>query len=544
MSVPYALQVAHLSYRYRTRETFALRDCSLTARRGELILVAGASGCGKTTLIRTINGLIPRSYKGGELQGHLRILGRDPSGMKLAEISQMVGTVLQDPERQIIGAYVFNDVAFGLENLAVPRPVMLQRVDDVLEFLGIHHLRDRETFALSGGEKQKVAIANTLVMEPDILLLDEPLANLDPISMQEALRLIRQLVDHGKTVIIIEHRVEEVLLAQPDKALFLEDGEQKHFGPIEEFFRVVNPLHVKLPAQVAIARLREMAAPPPPPRRERRPDSTPLVALDSVSFGYTPEREVLHDINLTIHPGDVVAVLGPNGAGKTTLVRHLIGLARPQGGRVLVNGQDTRTLSTAQIAHTVGFVFQNPAHMLFAPTVWEELAFGPRNLGFDEERVTKNVQRSLKIVDLADFAEVAPLALSYGQQRRVGIGAILAMESRVLVMDEPTAGQDYRHYTHFMDAIVGMPFEAIVFITHDVDLAVRYANRVILMADGRIVKDGAPEEVLSDVELLQRCRLRPTSLLELNVRLLPRLGRFMPLEALAREPDVQLAGVI
>ncbi len=528
-----ALEIHDLTYRYRTRETYALRDITFHVEPGELVLIAGASGCGKTTLMRCINGLIPRSYKGGELSGEIRILGHDPLPLKLADISQMVGTVLQDPERQIVGAYVLNDVAFGLENLAVPRDEILRRVDRVLEYLEIAHLRDRETFALSGGEKQKVAIADALVMEPDILVLDEPLANLDPASVQEALALIRQLVDGGKTVLLIEHRVEDVLNIHPDKALFLEDGEQVYFGQVDGFLEVVNPLDVKLPANVAVQRMRAVSPPPPPPRRERRPDAPPLVVVEDVHFGYVPEREVLHGVSLTIHPGDVIAILGPNGAGKTTLVRHLIGLEKPQSGRVLVEGTDTRDLTVAQVARTVGFVFQNPSHMLFAPTVWEELAFGPRNLGFDEERVARNVQRSLEIMDLVEFAHVSPLALSYGQQRRVGIAAVLAMESKILVMDEPTAGQDYRHYTQFMNAIVQMPFQAIVFITHDVDLAIRYANRVILMAEGTIVADGPPEDVLADEARLRRCRLRPTSLLRLNLEQLPRVGKFLPLEELA-----------
>ncbi len=529
-----ALHIRHLTYRYRTRETFALRDINLDIQPGELVLVAGASGCGKTTLMRTINGLIPRSYKGGELSGTIRILGQDPTPLRLAEISQMVGTVLQDPERQIVGAYVLNDVAFGLENLAVPREEMLVRIDRVLQELGIPHLRDRETFALSGGEKQKVAVAGTLVMEPDILVLDEPLANLDPASVEEALRLIRHLVDAGKTVLLIEHRVEDVLSIHPDKALFLERGEQVYFGDVPGFLEVVNPLDVKLPADVAVRRLRTMDVPPPPPRRTPDPSADPLVVMENVSFGYVPEREVLHHINLTIQPGDVIAILGPNGAGKTTLVRHLIGLEKPTRGHVWIEGKDTRELSVAQIAHTVGFVFQNPSHMLFAPTVREELAFGPRNLGFDEERIERNVERSLQIMDLTEYADSSPLALSYGQQRRVGIGAILAMESKILIMDEPTAGQDYRHYTQFMDAIVQLPFQAILFITHDLDLAVRYANRVILLSEGRIVADGPPEEVLADEERLRACRLRPTSLLRMNLAHLHRWGRFVPLEMLAQ----------
>ncbi len=533
-----ALEVHDLAFTYRNRTTPALQGVSFQVARGELVLVAGASGSGKTTLLRILNGLIPHSYR-GTLQGSLRILGHDPTDVSLAQRSQWVGTVLQDPERQIIGAYVRNDVAFGLENLAVPRPEMQRRVDAVLRALDIAHLADRETYALSGGEKQKVAVAGSLVMEPEVLLLDEPLANLDPAGVDEALALIRRLVDAGKTVLIIEHRVEDVLRIAPDKVLFLEAGEQRYFGPVEGFLQVAHPQEVKLPAEVAVRRLQQMGLrPAPPPRRQRQPDAAPLIVVEDVTFGYAEERPVLRGVRTAVYPGDVIALLGPNGAGKTTLVRHLIGLEKPWQGRVAVRGTDTRDASVAQMAHTVGFVFQNPRHMLFAPTVWEEFAFGPRNLGFAEERVQANVERSLRIVDLTDYAQVSPLALSFGQQRRAAIGAVLSMETQVLVLDEPTAGQDYRHYIGFMDAIVQMPFAAIVFITHDLDLAVRYANRVWLMHQGQLVADGPPEAVLVDEDLLRQCRLRPTSLLHLNRARLPHTGRFLTLEELAAQASL------
>lgn len=526
--------VEDLSYRYRTRSAYALEQCNFNARPGELILIAGASGCGKTTLMRCINGLIPRSYQGGEQQGTLRLLGRDPALLKLAEISQMVGTVLQDPEKQIIGAYVLNEVAFGLENLAVPRQEILRRVERVLDFLGITHLRERETFALSGGEKQKVAIAGTLVMEPDVILLDEPLSSLDPASAQETLQLIRRLVDTGKTVLLIEHRVEDALSIEPDLALFLDEGKQRYFGDVDGFLNTVNPHDVKLPASIMLKHLngQNVSRASVPSRRTRKEHAEPLVVLDGVTFGYNPEQTVLKDISLDIKPGEIVAILGPNAAGKSTLLRHIIGLLKPRRGTVFLEGRDTRDLTTAQIARTVGYVFQSPTHMLFAPTVRKELAFGPRNLGFDEARIRRNIERSLALLDIKNLADLPPLALSFGQQRRVGIGAILAMESKILLMDEPTAGQDYRHYTQFMDAIAEMPFEAIVFITHDLDLAIRYANRVVLLNDGRIEADGPPEAVLVDDTLLETCRLRPTSRLELNRRFLPHTGQFLPLEVL------------
>jgi energy-coupling factor transport system ATP-binding protein len=243
---------------------------------------------------------------------------------------------------------------------------------------------------------------------------------------------------------------------------------------------------------------------------------------------------VLHGINLDIRRGDVIAVLGPNGAGKTTLVKHAIGLLKPKAGRVLVEGHDTREVSVAKIAQTLGYVFQSPSHMLFAPTVREELSFGPTNLGHKPEDIKNHVAQALEIVNLSGREEDPPLALSFGQQKRVSIAAILAMRSRILVMDEPTAGQDYRNYMDFMDAILQLPgFEAILFITHDVDLAVIHANRVLMVNSGGLAADGRPEEVLADEERLRRNRLVPTSLLRLNLERLHETGRFMRAEALA-----------
>jgi energy-coupling factor transporter ATP-binding protein EcfA2 len=527
------LVIEGLTFRYHTRPEPALREVSLTLESGELLLVAGASGCGKTTLIRCINGLIPRSYR-GELSGRLLLHGQDVSRLPLSRISQVVGTVLQDPERQILGARVSAEVAFGLENLGLPRDEIRRRVDEALEHLGISHLRNRETFLLSGGEKQKVALAGVLAMRPSILLLDEPLASLDPASAQEALALFRRLADEGISIILVEHRVEDALSIHPDRVTFIQEGEIVYYGPLGGLMEVVDYRQVKLPAPVVIRR----AASSPPPAFEPsiQPDGRePLVKFESVSYAYEEQGPLaIQDVNLTIHRGDVVALLGPNGAGKTTLVKHAIGLLKPRQGRVLVEGRDTVEMSVAQIAHTLGYVFQSPSHMLFAPTVQEELAFGPKNLGYRPEDIEEGVTRAVDTVNLKGLEDYPPLALSFGQQKRVSIAAILAMRSKILVMDEPTAGQDYWNYMAFMDSILQMPgFEAILFITHDLDLAICYASRVVLMYEGRIVGDGPPAEILTDCDLLHRCRLVPTSLLEANLDYLPRTGRFMSAEALA-----------
>jgi energy-coupling factor transport system ATP-binding protein len=542
-----ALVIQDLSFKYYSRPDAALRNVSLEVRRGEMLLVAGSSGCGKTTLLRCINGLIPRSYR-GELHGSVSLNGEDVSRFSLAKLAQTVGTLLQDPERQILGAHVKSEVAFGPENLGLPAREVGERVEAALAHLGLSHLRDRETHSLSGGEKQKVALAGLLAMQPSLLLLDEPLASLDPASAREALALFRRLADEGKTIVLVEHRVEDALTAWPDRVLYMNDGLVQFLGSPAGLADVVDWRQVKLPAPQVMRRVRASNTLSPLSRAETPSPSAngdPLVAFQNVSFHYEDGPEVLRDINLEIRVGERVALLGPNGAGKSTLVKHAIGLLKPRTGRVLVGGRDTHELSVAQVAKTLGYCFQSPTQMLFAPTVTEELAFGPRNLGYAEPDLERFTADALKIVNLAGLETYPPLSLSFGQQKRVTIACVLAMRSKILALDEPTAGQDFGNYMSFMDSIMGAQdedgatsaaaqFDALIFITHDLDLAVSYASRVILLADQTVAADGPPEVVLDDRALLERCRIVPTSLLEENLRLLPQTGKFMRAEALAR----------
>lgn len=533
------LEVRDLTFRYAARPQPAVQGISFSVKEGEMILVAGPSGCGKSTLLRALNGLIPRSYK-GDLQGMIRIGGLDPHTWPLARLSQQVGTLLQDPERQIVAADVLHDVAFGLENLGWPRHRILERVSEILNALGIAHLRDRPTFQLSGGEKQRVALAGVLAMAPRILLLDEPLASLDPQSAQDALALFRQLHREGHTVLLVEHRVEDAMKAHPNRVFYLEDGRLAFDGDPEAFFERVDPTAVKVPFSVWLRRwpaVRERWGPAveiPP----ASPSAPPLVVFEDVSFGYGDGPDVLHGIQAEIRKGDSLAILGPNGAGKTTLLKLAMGLLKPRRGQVWVGGKSTRDQTVAEIARTIGYVFQSPSQMLFAPTVWEEVAFGPRNLGRPPDRVEADVRWALGLVGLLDQARSSPWALSFGQQKRVTIASVLSMRSRILVMDEPTAGQDYRAYMRLMDAIAHIAFgpapavDALVFITHDLDLALSFANRIWVVTDGQLIADGPPEVVLSDPEVMRQGRLVPTSLLEANRQHLNRTGRFQRAERL------------
>ena len=539
------LVIENLSFQYRTRPEPAIENISFELKPGEMLLIAGSSGCGKTTLARCINGLIPRSYR-GKREGKVLLHGKDVNEMQIADMAQIVGTLLQDPERQIVASNVFNEVAFGPENLGLPNAEIMVRVEAAMKRLKIDHLRDRQTFNLSGGEKQKVALAGLLAMNPSILLLDEPLASLDPASAYEALEAFRSLADEGKTVVLIEHRVEDAIAARPDRLLYMEAGQVKYLGPIDDLPIEINHREVKLPAEWVVKRVLQSG------EKIDKPDfapntmkGDPLVVFENVDFRYSDETPlILQNVNLTVRHGDLIAVLGPNGAGKSTLVKHAIGLLKPTAGRVLVDGKDTRSMSIAQIARVLGYVFQSPTHMLYAPTVREELEFGPKNLEFKKDVMEKAVADSLSTVNLKGLEEYPPLGLSFGQQKRTTIAAVLAMRSQIIIMDEPTAGQDYANYTHFMDemcrpdvtgsqSLVAANFAATLFITHDIDLAVTYANRVLLVGDKHIIADGAPEEVLKDFDLLMRYRLRPTSLLRLNLEMLPRTKQFLTAEELA-----------
>lgn len=536
---PLPLVVRDLGFRYNSRRTPAIEDINLQLEPGQLVLLAGSSGCGKTTLMRCVNGLIPHTYR-GFMQGEIELYGKSVKGMGLADISRHVGTLLQDPERQILGTYVINEVCFGLESLGMPREEMIPRAEMALERLHILHLRDKETHYTSGGEKQKIALAGVLVMEPSILLLDEPLASLDPASAREALLAFRELADEGLSILLVEHRVEDVLRIHPEKVIYMDNGRITYEGDVDGLLETADYTRIKLPAHTVLRRAKGS------PCKECRlavpaldPTSEPLLSFQDVSFRYKADSpEVLHGINLDVRAGEVIAILGHNGSGKTTTVKQALGLLKPTSGRVLLEGVETKKITVANAARTVGYVFQSPTQMLFAPTVREELAFGPENLGLSKEKVTENVDWAIETVHLEQELPTPPLALSFGQQKRVSIAAVLSMKSRILMMDEPTAGQDYWNYQSFMDTILQTPgFDAILFITHDLDLALTYANRVVVLYGGQVVADGSPHDVFADDVQLMQWRLVPTSLLDLNREMYPRTGQFLRAETLS-----QLAG--
>lgn len=536
-----AISVQGLSFRYAVAEDEAapqrassgheqhnqpgaIENISFVLPQGELMLIAGPSGCGKSTLLKCLNGLLPRSHP-GTLSGEIHLAGRTITQLSLRELALDVGTMLQDPDKQILGSVVEQEIAFGLENLQTPRQEMRRRIQAVAQRLRLEKHLKRSTFALSGGQRQQVAAAGILVMQPSIFLFDEPFANLDARAVEELEELITSLRTEGQAIVIVEHRVEEALALKPDKVLLMHEGRQVFFGETQRFLEIADPTQVKLPIEATLRtiadpmRVRSLLVQPIVTRQHVQtssaPNDEPILTFENVHYRYNVfSEEILHGISCQVRRGETIALLGPNGSGKTTLVKQALGLLRPTHGSVRLFGEDTRKLSVAQLAARIGYVFQSPSAMLFAPTVRQEVCFGPENLGFSAQQQQASAQQAMEALSVAQFADRSPFSLSFGQQKRVAISSVLAMQSKILLLDEPTAGQDYRSYIAFMEYLRSLPhLDALLFITHDLDLALRFTQRVLLLKDGKLVADGAPLQVLANAALLEECNLRPTSLL-------------------------------
>jgi len=532
------LEVEGLTFRYRRASEPAIRNLSLRLEAGEVLLVAGPSGCGKSTLIRAINGLIPHAYR-GELEGRVRLEGRLTADMRLREIALLVGTMLQDPAKQIVGSNVEGELAFGPENLGLERGEIRTRIGEVMGRTGIGPLTGRETAWLSGGEQQLLAMAGTLMMRPRLFVIDEPLANLDPETASRLLRVLRELADQGHGVMLVEHRVEEALELRPDRVLYLDQGETRFLGDVDGFLHAADPASVKLPFRVVLDHLRR-AGPGdravPIAARTAGPGD-PRLAYDQVAIDLG-ERRVLDGVSASFGSREIVAVLGPNGSGKTTMLRAAMRLVEPASGRVVVDGEPAHSRTTAELARVFGYVFQSPSQMLFARTVRDELLFGPRNMGMlptDPEPLVREALDRTSLSDVEGILERPPLTLSFGQQKRLALAIALALRPPTLVLDEPSAGQDHRSSTAFMAAIRSIPgLESIYLITHDVDLALSHADRILVLRDGRVAADGPPMRVIEDEDRWFAANLHRTSLMDANRRWRSREERFLDASTLAR----------
>lgn len=486
---------------YRAAARPAISGIDLVVHPGELILLAGPSGCGKSTVMRALNGLVPHAYR-AEVTGSISVGGVDTATSTIRDIADTVGTLLQNPAKQVVGHSVLADIAFGLENRGVPATQILDRVYQVADALEIGtDLLGAATHELSGGQLQLVAFAGILVLQPKLIIADEPLANLDPDAADLVLRAVRRHVDDGGAAVVIEHRVADVVPVAPDRVVHLDNGITTYSGDLAGFLSTADPRAVTLPFDTLVVRAAEL--PTQPPAVPGAPGPA-LLHYDDADIGYdtTP---VLAGVNTDLLAGQRIGVLGRNGAGKSTLLRAAVGLVQVLDGLVTLAGREIATYRAAELTALCGYLFQNPAQALFAGTVADELAFGPRNLGFSDAEITDVAAEALAAVGLSAIADIrdrAPRTLSFGEQRRLALALALTLRPRTLILDEPTAGQDERSATHFLDAIWSLGgIESIYFITHDVDLALWRSDRVIVVDAGRLIADGTPGQIVADTGL-------------------------------------------
>ncbi|SCX02651.1 ABC transporter ATP-binding protein [Mycolicibacterium fluoranthenivorans] len=528
---------------YRTANRPAITGVNLAVHPGELILIAGPSGCGKSTVMRALNGLVPHAYR-AEVTGSIQVDGTDTTTSTIRDIAHTVGTLLQNPAKQVVGHSVLADIAFGLENRGLPAAQILDRVHDVADALQIGSaLLDAATHELSGGQLQLVAFAGILALQPKLIIADEPLANLDPDAADQVLRALRRHVDNGGAAVVIEHRVDDVVPIAPDRVLYLDNGLTTYTGDLAGFLRTADPGTVKLPFDALIARAADL-----PTQRPATPVEAgfSLLRYDGATIGYG-SAPILSDIDADLLAGQHIAVLGRNGAGKSTLLRAAVGLVQVLEGRVTLAGREMADYRATELTALCGYLFQNPAQALFAGTVDDELAFGPRNLGFEDAEIRTVPAEALAAVGLSDVHDIggrAPRTLSFGEQRRLALALALTLRPRTLILDEPTAGQDERSATHFLDAIWALPdIESIYFITHDIDLALWRSDRVIVVDDGRLVADGTPRQIVDDTTLWHaepdpgtgRAVLRETAYVRAVRSISPLEERIPPPHELARQ---------
>ena len=539
------IQFNSFQFHYFSQAEPTLHDINLTIYEGEKVLIVGPSGSGKSTLGNCLNGLIPFAYK-GEIEGSLKINGRETREMNIFELSKMVGTVLQDADGQFIGLTVGEDIAFALENDCVDQGKMKEAVQKVADMVDMGKLLKSSPFELSGGQKQRVSFAGVMVDDVDILLFDEPLANLDPATGKTAI----DLIDHvwkelGKTVVIIEHRLEDVLYRDVDRIVVVNDGRiAADMSPDELIAADILPkMGIREPLYATALKYAGVRVTPDmrPGRMEtlridmvkdavqkwalsrvpdrevnNRPD---ILAAEHLSFQYTKKRRILKDINFHIREGEMVSIVGTNGAGKSTLAKVICGFVTEDEGRLLYEGEDLKGKTIKERSQMIGFVMQNPNQMICKPMIYDEVALGLRIRGIDEAETEKRVEKALKICGLAPFKKWPISALSFGQKKRVTIASALVLDPKILILDEPTAGQDFHHYTEIMEFLKSLNSEGvtIIMITHDMHLMLEYTPHAIVISDGQKIGDATSAEILTNEAITEQANLKITSLYELAV---------------------------
>lgn len=544
------VQIDGLRYAYRGHETTeVLSGIDLEIMKGEFFAIAGRTGSGKSTLCYSLNGLVPHSF-GGKMEGTVIVAGLNTKKASIAQLAQKVGIVLQSAESQIVGLTVEEDVEYGLENLALPVDEILSRRQKALEIVGMTAFKDVSPWNLSGGQKQRVAIAAALAFRPEILVLDNPTAELDPIGKEEVLKTIARLNrELGITIVIVDQELQEII-PYADRIAIMDDRKILMLDTPEKVLDQADSLRaagIKLPDVTEIAyQLRKEGRWPGslPIELESaqqtlhsiiRPQSNlvlpklkpqavlgePLVVAEKASFNYHNGKPVLIDVDLEIHRGEFIALMGQNGAGKTTLAKHFNGLLKPTRGKILVEGLDTHEASISQLASKVGYVFQNPDHQIFSKNVAEELAFGPKNMKWDEKKIEAAVQKSLQDIGMEGRGEAEPFFMGLAERKLIAIASVLIMQPDVLVLDEPATGADFSVALRIMRYISGLHEKGltVIIITHDVSLAANYASRMLVMNEGHIVLDGTAEQVFSQKDFLRECHISLPQVADLACRL-------------------------
>ncbi len=541
------IQFEHFGFKYRSQSEPTLKDINLTIYEGEKVLIAGPSGSGKSTLAHCINGLVPASYK-GSMEGSLHIGGKDAEKESIFSLSQLVGTVLQDPDGQFIGLTVAEDIAFTLENDQVAREEMTARVEEAARLTEVDGKLASSVHELSGGQKQRVAIAGVLVNDVDILLFDEPLANLDPATGKEVIDLIDRLQkETKKTVVMIEHRLEDVLYRHVDRIIVIHDGtiaadmtpDELLASNVLEEANLREPLYVKAMKYAGIqvrssgqlADLKRLTLDDDAKQKikqwmeiehqaKEEKIAYDLLEVRDLSFDYPTRPNTLKNISFTVKKGEMVSIAGANGAGKTTLSKLLCAFEKPLKGAILLNGEDITGDTIKQRSERIGVVMQNPNQMISKQMIFDEVALGLVLRGIRAEEIKERVERVLKVCGLYPFRNWPISALSFGQKKRVTIASILALEPEIIILDEPTAGQDFRHYTEMMTFLEQLNKQGvtILMITHDMHLMLEYTTRTIVISDGEKIADDTPSKVLTDQLLVQKASLKETSLYELALK--------------------------
>lgn len=547
MEIAPIIEFSDVSFKYRAMKEPTLKNINLKIYPGEKVLIAGQSGSGKSTLAHCLNALIPCSYT-GEMSGTLRVDGKCPEKLGVFGMSQTVGTVLQDTDGQFIALTVAEDIAFALENENIPQDEMFKKVDEVAEKLELSDFLDHAPGALSGGQKQRVSLGGVMACDVKVLLFDEPLANLDPATGKRTIALIDDIMKReDMTVVIIEHRIEDVLYKDVDRIVLMNDGQivadmhpdELLSAGILEQHGIREPLYVaalkaagaQITPESHPQHIESMNIDPykeqvqgwfhSVPAKEVKADGDVILSVSDLKFGYSDERQILKGVSFDVHKGEMISIVGKNGAGKSTLASVICGFYKQDAGKILFKGEDMDGLSIKERGERIGFCMQSPNQMISKPMISEEVGLGLTVRGVDPETVTKKVNEVLKICGLYPYRNWPVTALSFGQKKRVSIASILVMDPEIIILDEPTAGQDYSHYTEIMEFLKKLRDElgiTIIMITHDMHLMLEYTDRTLVLTDGQLLMDDKPVNVLTNETVCDRAYLKKTSLYDLAVK--------------------------